>query len=212
VTHQVANLPGSSLMPEISGFNLHCVCKIYVPSVQPVCYSLENLSLVFVYEDSEVKKKKETDQLSTMAQGVEPNAPQNVSITPLLTRLWPSPGDANVTADEIALAISHIFTGQLSPVQTGALLTCLHFTGWDRRADVIAKCAEAMRVAAAPVNKEELQKVVKAHGKAHGKYEGGLVSILLKITINLLIVPSVTLWAPAVTLIIRSTFQPHLPF
>jgi len=115
-----------------------------------------------------------------MVQGVEPSAPQKTSITPLLSRLWPSPHEANVTAEEIALAISHIFTDQLSPVQTGALLTCLHFTGWDRRADVIAKCAEAMRVAAATIDKEALQKVAKARGKPRGKYEGGLVSLFSK--------------------------------
>jgi anthranilate phosphoribosyltransferase len=112
-----------------------------------------------------------------MVQDVEPSAPQKISITPLLTRLWPSPGEANVTAEEIALAISHIFTDQLSPVQTGALLTCLHFTGWDRRADVLAKCSEAMREAAATIDKEALLKVAKARGKPRGQYEGGLVSI-----------------------------------
>jgi len=111
-----------------------------------------------------------------MTLGVELSAPQNVSITPLLRRLWPSPGDSNVTADEIALAISHIFTDQLSPVQTGALLTCLHFTGWDRRADVIAKCAEVMRDAASKIDREELARVVKAHGRPEGDYHGGLVS------------------------------------
>jgi anthranilate phosphoribosyltransferase len=115
-----------------------------------------------------------------MVQGVEPSAPQKISITPLLSRLWPSPHEANVTAEEISLAISHIFTDQLSPVQTGALLTCLHFTGWDRRADVIAKCAEAMREAAAIIDKEALKRVVKARGKPRGKYEGGLVSLPLK--------------------------------
>lgn len=112
-----------------------------------------------------------------MVQDVEPSAPQKISITPLLTRLWPSPGEANVTAEEIAIAISHIFTDQLSSVQTGALLTCLHFTGWDRRADVLAKCSEVMREAAATIDKEALLKVVKARGKTRGQYEGGLVSI-----------------------------------
>lgn len=111
-----------------------------------------------------------------MVSGVEPGAPQAISITPLLTRLWPSPAASNVTADEIALAISHIFTDQLSPVQTGALLTCLHFTGWDRRADVIAKCAEVMRAAASKIDYKSLEKVVKARGKSEGDYEGGLVS------------------------------------
>lgn len=113
-----------------------------------------------------------------MASEAEPSAPQIISITPLLKRLWPSPAAANVTADEIALAISHIFTDQLSPVQTGALLTCLHFTGWDRRADVIAKCAEVMRAAGSKIDSEELAKVVKECGKPEGDYQGGLVSIL----------------------------------
>lgn len=100
-----------------------------------------------------------------------------VSITPLLKRLWPSPGDTKVTAEEIAYAISHIFTDDLSPVQTGALLTCLHFTGWDRRADVIAKCAEVMREAASQVDKETLAKVVQTRGRSEGDYHGGLVSL-----------------------------------
>lgn len=104
-------------------------------------------------------------------------ASQNISITPLLKRLWPSPGETNVSPEEIALAISHIFTDQLSPVQTGALLTCLHFTGWDRRADVIAKCAEVMRGAASQVDRVELEKVVKARGRPEGDYHGGLVSL-----------------------------------
>ncbi|KIN02018.1 hypothetical protein OIDMADRAFT_144635 [Oidiodendron maius Zn] len=113
-----------------------------------------------------------------MATDQEPSAPQIISITPLLKRLWPSPAASNVTADEIALAISHIFTDQLSPVQTGALLTCLHFTGWDRRADVIAKCAEAMRAAASKVDSEALAKVVKTRGKSEGQYQGGLCDIV----------------------------------
>ena len=110
-----------------------------------------------------------------MADSGEPEAQQLIYITPLLKRLWPSPSDANVTSDEIALAISHIFTDRLSSVQTGALLTALHFTGWDRRADVIAKCAEAMRQAAAPVDKKALAAIVERHGRKEGTYCGGLV-------------------------------------
>ncbi len=98
-----------------------------------------------------------------------------VSITPLLKRLWPSPAETNVTADEIALAISHIFQDELSPVQTGALLTALHFTGWDRRADVIARCAQVMRDAAATVDISALQQVIKRRNLARGRYRGGLV-------------------------------------
>ncbi|KAM3071181.1 anthranilate phosphoribosyltransferase [Clarireedia jacksonii] len=114
-----------------------------------------------------------------MSTAVEQNAPsQIVSITPLLRRLWPSPGENHVSASEIAFAISHIFTDSLSPVQTGALLTCLHFTGWDRKADVLAKCAESMRKAALPIDLEALNKVVKAVGRPEGGYKGGLCDIV----------------------------------
>lgn len=109
---------------------------------------------------------------------VESSAPQYISITPLLKRLWPSPAENNVTVEEVALAIEHIFTGQLSPVQTGALLTCLHFTGWDRRADIIAKCAKVMRKFASPIDTTQLDKIVKAKGQPEGQYHGGLVSII----------------------------------
>lgn len=108
----------------------------------------------------------------------EPSAPQYISITPLLKRLWPSPSENNVTVEEIALAIQHIFTGQLSPVQTGALLTCLHFTGWDRRADIIAHCAKVMRDFASPIDKNELDRVIRARGRPDGEYHGGLVSTI----------------------------------
>jgi anthranilate phosphoribosyltransferase len=121
-----------------------------------------------------------------MLSGVEAAAPQYIDITPLLTRLWPSPGDNKVTADEIAAAISYIFTDRLSPVQTGALLTCLHFTGWDRRADVIVKCAQAMRAAASQMNWEELEKAVKTRGRQEGDYHGGLVSLFRYLKLRIL--------------------------
>ncbi|KAI9783906.1 MAG: anthranilate phosphoribosyltransferase [Peltula sp. TS41687] len=105
---------------------------------------------------------------------------QYISITPLLKRLWPSPAKSKVTADEIALAISHIFTDQLSAVQTGALLTALHFTGWDRRANVIAQCASAMRQAAVPVDIAALKEVIRQKRKTlqRGSYKGGLCDIV----------------------------------
>ncbi|KAI9759071.1 MAG: anthranilate phosphoribosyltransferase [Chaenotheca gracillima] len=102
----------------------------------------------------------------------------SISITPLLKRLWPEPAKAKVTAAEISLAISHIFTDGLSPVQTGALLTALHFTGWDRKADVIAKCAQAMRDAAAPADLEGLKGVSRRRGRKEGSYRGGLCDIV----------------------------------
>jgi anthranilate phosphoribosyltransferase len=147
-----------------------------------------------------------------MAQDVEPSAPQNISITPLLRRLWPSPGENNVTAEEVALAISHIFTDQLSPVQTGALLTCLHFTGWDRRADVIAKCAEAMREAASHVDRDELARVVKARGRSEGDYQGGLVSYVTSSSNPYILkLGSATLWVLEGIRITLSTSLPHHP-
>ena len=98
-----------------------------------------------------------------------------VSITPLLKRLWPSPAKENVTASEIAGAISHIFTNSLTPVQTGALLTALHFTGLDRQPEVLSKCSLAMRNAAVQVDRASLREVVRARGRKEGQYRGGLV-------------------------------------
>ena len=117
--------------------------------------------------------------MSPEAVKTSQNESKIITITPLLRRLWPSPAKADppVTAFEIAAAISHIFTNSLSSVQTGALLTALHFTGEDRKADVIALCARAMRNAAAPIDVEALTKSVgeKKRLKAEGQYHGGLV-------------------------------------
>lgn len=99
-----------------------------------------------------------------------------MSITPLLKRIWPSPAKEKVTADEIALAISHIFTNSLTPVQTGALLTALNFTGLDREAEVLSKCAAAMRNASSQVDKKALKEIIKKRGRKEGSYKGGLVS------------------------------------
>lgn len=104
-----------------------------------------------------------------------------ISITPLLKRLWPAGVEPHVSAEEIAVAISHIFTNQLSPVQIGALLTCLHFTGRDRTADVIVKCAKAMRDATAPLDRDSLAEVVKRKNMGEGNYKGGLVSAILSL-------------------------------
>lgn len=103
---------------------------------------------------------------------------KTIDILPLIRGFWPSPGNViEVTAEEVSLAISHVFTDSLSPYQTATLLACLNFTGWDRRADVIAACASAMREAAAPIDLDHLRTVIKARGKPEGNYNGGLVSI-----------------------------------
>ncbi|KAI6086301.1 anthranilate phosphoribosyltransferase [Hypoxylon rubiginosum] len=99
-------------------------------------------------------------------------------IRPLLQRLWPDPAKQNVTADEIAEALSLIFTNQLSPVQTTSLLTALHFTGWDRRADVLASSAAAMRSHAAKIDFAALDSVIASRRRPEGKYAGGLCDIV----------------------------------
>lgn len=118
--------------------------------------------------------------------GSPPNSPPPAPVGPdgkilinsLLKRLWPADTQPVVSADEIAEAIGHIFDDKLSPVQTGALLTCLNFTGRDRHADVIAKCADSMRKAASPIDFKGLQEVVQRRGKVEGNYRGGLVGEL----------------------------------
>jgi anthranilate phosphoribosyltransferase len=97
-------------------------------------------------------------------------------IRPLLQRLWPDPEKEKVTAQEIAEAISLIFVNQLSPVQTGSLLTALHFTGWDCRADVLAEASAAMRRHAAQIDFRGLEAAISKSRRPEGKYEGGLVS------------------------------------
>ena len=99
-----------------------------------------------------------------------------VDIKPLLTRLWPV--DSAVQPDEIADAISHFFTNQVTEAQTASLLMALHFTRLDFRADVLAKCAAAMLKAKAPIPVEELKKLIERRGKKEGQYRGGLVSFI----------------------------------
>ncbi|KAJ9132033.1 Anthranilate phosphoribosyltransferase-like protein [Coniochaeta hoffmannii] len=101
-----------------------------------------------------------------------------VDLKPLLARMWPIGHPEPVTADEIAEAISYFFTNQVSDVQAGSLLMCLHFTGLDRQAEVLAKCAAAMRKAAAQVDASALRSVVRSRGRPEGTYQGGLVDIV----------------------------------
>ncbi|KAI1351546.1 glycosyl transferase [Xylaria sp. FL0043] len=101
-----------------------------------------------------------------------------VDIRPLLQRLWPDPEKEKVTAKEIAEAISLIFVNKLSPVQTGSLLTALHFTGWDRRADVLAEASAAMRRHAAKIDFQGLENVISNKRRPEGNYLGGLCDIV----------------------------------
>ncbi|KAK5634496.1 hypothetical protein RRF57_010209 [Xylaria bambusicola] len=101
-----------------------------------------------------------------------------VDIRPLLQRLWPDPEKTGVTAHEISEAISLIFMNKLSPVQTGSLLTALHFTNWDRRADVLAETSAAMRRHAAKIDLQGLENVISKSRRPEGNYLGGLCDIV----------------------------------
>lgn len=107
-----------------------------------------------------------------------PNGPPPpISINSLLKSFRPTQitPPSNITPDEIAFAFSNIFNNQLSPVQTALLLYILSLTGLEQRPDVLAKCANAMRSAAEPVDIEELRKAVDARAVKMGSYQGGLV-------------------------------------
>lgn len=98
-----------------------------------------------------------------------------VSITPLLKRLWHESPTTKPNADEIAAALSLIFTNSLSEVQIGALLTCLHFTDEDRQAEVLAKCSKAMRDFSTKIDVPALEQILQKRARKEGNYHGGLV-------------------------------------
>ncbi|KAK7422616.1 anthranilate phosphoribosyltransferase [Neonectria magnoliae] len=99
-----------------------------------------------------------------------------IDIKPLLTKLWPTTNE--VTPTEIAEAISHFFTNQVTEAQTASLLMSLHFTKMDFRADVLAESARVMRAAAAPIPVKELREVIERRGRKEGNYGGGLCDIV----------------------------------
>lgn len=99
-----------------------------------------------------------------------------VNIKPLLQRLRPGlPSTAFPQSQEIALAVSHIFTNQLSPAQTAVLLDRLALTGLDQQPDVLARCAVVMREAAEHVDITSLKRPGGYKTGKTGTYEGGLV-------------------------------------
>jgi len=127
------------------------------------------------------------------------------SITPLLKRLWHESPDTKPTADEIAAALSLIFTNSLSEVQTGALLTCLHFTDQDRQAEVLAKCSKAMRDFATGIDVQGLERLLKERGRKEGAYNGGLVCISYAVlSISFLAFRSFSHWSS-----VQSTYNLH---
>lgn len=117
-----------------------------------------------------------------MASGVPRKGsppPDLVDIKPLLKKLWPIPVEGpTVTPQEIAEAISHFFTNRVSDAQAASLLISLHFTNLDRRADVMAESAHVMRLAAAKVDVDALEAVVRKKDLGTGNYHGGLCDIV----------------------------------
>ncbi|KAL7266351.1 anthranilate phosphoribosyltransferase [Rhizina undulata] len=93
------------------------------------------------------------------------------SILPLLKSL--STSQSQVSPEDITAALTHSFNDALSPVQTGALLTALHFTGLDQKAEIIAAAAKAMRGAGVKI--EGLENM---EAESEGEYHGGLVDIV----------------------------------
>ncbi|RPA95567.1 hypothetical protein L873DRAFT_1697616 [Choiromyces venosus 120613-1] len=97
-----------------------------------------------------------------------------ISILSLLKTLSESPD--TVSPEDITKAITHSFKDELSPVQTGTLLTTLHFTKLDQKPEIIAAAAKAMRAAGLKV--DGLQADVWGNETSEGKYGGGLVDIV----------------------------------
>ena len=104
-----------------------------------------------------------------------PNATNYVSISPLLKRLSSMDAPKNVKAEEVAAAVSLIFTNSISPVQFSLLLWALHVTEGDTDSKVLAQCARAMRDAASQVDEIALTEIVKRKARSQGEYRGGLV-------------------------------------
>jgi len=101
-----------------------------------------------------------------------------------------------ITAEEIALAVSNIFVNKLSPVQSALLLYNLSLTGLEQRPDVLARCATAMRAAASELDFQALEEVIRSKNLRSGNYQGGLVrnSLLCCVLISLLYLPPCLRW------------------
>ncbi|KAG5985096.1 hypothetical protein E4U55_001600 [Claviceps digitariae] len=113
---------------------------------------------------------------SSQSGSGEPISLPPVDLKPLLTKLWPV--NHHVHADEIAEAISHFFTNQVTEAQTAALLMALHFTKMDLRADVLQKTASVMLKAAEDIPVDDLNAVLAKRARKEGTYNGGLCDIV----------------------------------
>lgn len=103
-------------------------------------------------------------------------AEETYSLLPLLKKI--SANLPTVTPDEITEAITRVSLKQCSEVQTGALLTAMHYTGLDMRADVITGATKAMRRAGLQIPNLRLPPLDAREKHGEGSYEGGLVDIV----------------------------------
>ncbi|KAI4136996.1 MAG: hypothetical protein L6R39_007521 [Caloplaca ligustica] len=118
-----------------------------------------------------------------MAAQMDQDGAQTVSITPLLNKMlkWSRHNDTYTsvaTADEIAAAVSLIFTNQLDAVQCASLLTLLHATKRDWEPLVLARCSQRMREAAAQVDRQALRNIIRLRGRREGTYRGGFCDLV----------------------------------
>ena len=87
----------------------------------------------------------------------------------------PSQDLAPSFAHDIGVAISQIFTNQLSDVQSALLLHDLYHTRLEQHPEVLKECARVMTDAAELPNADELRQAIKGRNLGHGDYHGGLV-------------------------------------
>lgn len=97
-----------------------------------------------------------------------------VSILPLLRQISTSP--ASVTPESITSAITSITSRQVSPLQTGVLLTALHYTTLDTSPPIIAASARALRASGIPLHDLPVPSPSPLPGL--GTYRGGAVDIV----------------------------------
>lgn len=104
-------------------------------------------------------------------------APSESTVLPLLKKL--ATARSSIAPSEVTDALSLVFLGQVSAVQTGALLTSLHYTGLDCSPPIIAAAASAMRNAGLRIQGLPVPAppATASTPTPSGCYSGGLVEI-----------------------------------
>lgn len=78
-------------------------------------------------------------------------------------------------ARQVGVALSQLFRGQLSTVQTTLLLHDLYYTKLEQHPEVLKECARVMTDAAELPDTQKLKAVVQSRALGYGEYHGGLV-------------------------------------